>query len=73
MERGHVMYVISFIAILAIVLAALAAFDDAATVDLSDFSVSCIDGVEYWYGQSGYKGYMSPRIDSGTLDFVRCE
>jgi hypothetical protein len=45
----------------------------SATVNVSDFNVSCIQGVEYWYGQSGYKGYMSPRIDPETLAFVRCD
>lgn len=47
--------------------------DSNAGVESSDFNVSCIDGVEYWYGQDGYKGYMAPRIDSGTLDFVQCD
>lgn len=39
---------------------------------VADFDVSCIDGVEYWYGQEGNKGYLAPRIDSETLDFVTC-
>lgn len=47
--------------------------DSNAVVEVADFNVSCIDGVEYWYGQSGYKGYIAPRIDSHTLDFVRCD
>lgn len=47
--------------------------DDEAVVNVTDFNVSCIDGVEYWYGQSGYKGYIAPRIDSSTLNFVRCD
>jgi hypothetical protein len=67
------MYGIAFTAIIAIAVATLVAIDRNATVVSSDFSVSCIDGVEYWYGQSGYKGYMSPRINNETLDFVRCE
>jgi hypothetical protein len=47
--------------------------DSNAVVEVADFNVSCIDGVEYWYGQSGYKGYIAPRIDSQTLNFVRCD
>jgi hypothetical protein len=46
--------------------------DNNAVIEISDFNVSCIDGVEYWYGQAGYKGYIAPRIDSETLDFVTC-
>jgi hypothetical protein len=46
--------------------------DSNAVVEVTDFNVSCIGGVEYWYGQAGYKGYIAPRIDSETLDFVTC-
>jgi hypothetical protein len=60
-------------AVVVLILGLLFWIDKAATVETSDFKVSCIDGVEYWYGQSGYKGYMSPRIDRATLDFVVCK
>jgi energy-converting hydrogenase Eha subunit G len=54
------------------VLFVVATSDSNAVVEVTDFNVSCIDGVEYWYGQAGYKGYIAPRIDSETLDFVTC-
>ena len=60
-------------AVVVLILGLLFWVDKVATVETSDFKVSCFDGVEYWYGQSGYKGYMSPRIDRATLDFVVCK
>lgn len=36
------------------------------------YTAECIDGVEYWKQSSGYHGYMSPRINPETLEFVRC-
>lgn len=36
------------------------------------YKVECIDGVEYWKQRRGYNGYMSPRINPETLEFVRC-
>jgi len=33
----------------------------------------CLDGVAYWHGGFGRTQMMAPRIDSETLDFVRCE
>jgi len=53
--------------------ALIAYVDDNAVVNIGDFNVSCLDGVEYWYGQSGYKGYLAPRIDNETLSFVSCD
>ena len=49
--------------------------DDRERVESEDgagYRVECIDGVEYWLRWSGYKGYMAPRIDPETLEFVRC-
>ena len=37
-----------------------------------DYKVDCIDGVEYLIRRFGAVGYMSPRIDSETLNFIRC-
>ncbi len=70
---GVAVFWVSMLVLVGLIIGAVALADKSATVEASDFSVSCIDGVEYWYGQSGYKGYMSPRINSETLDFVRCE
>lgn len=36
------------------------------------YTVECIDGVEYWKQRRGNAGYMSPRINPETLEFVRC-
>jgi hypothetical protein len=65
-------FIAAFIAV-AVVFAALYFVDSQAKVNSNDFTANCLDGIEYWYGQSGYKGYMAPRIDSATLDFVRCD
>jgi hypothetical protein len=66
-------YIFTMIAITVGLFALIFYLDDEAVVNVTDFNVSCIDGVEYWYGQSGYKGYIAPRIDSSTLNFVRCD
>jgi len=70
---GVAVFWVSMLVLVGLIIGAVALADKAATVETSDFKVSCIDGVEYWYGQSGYKGYMSPRIDRATLDFVVCK
>jgi hypothetical protein len=36
------------------------------------YAVECIDGVEYWKRDNGHAGYLSPRINSETLAFMRC-
>ncbi len=38
-----------------------------------DYKVDCIDGVEYLIRRWGSVGYMAPRIDSETLNFIRCD
>ena len=38
-----------------------------------NYSVECVNGVEYLIRAMGNRGYMSPRIDSETLDFIRCD
>jgi hypothetical protein len=61
----------------AIAVFSLGACKDEREAASSEFgrnsSVECLDGVEYWVRNSGYRGYMSPRIDPHTLTFVRCE
>ena len=37
------------------------------------FNTTCLDGVEYWYRQSGYKATMAVRYDAETLTPVVCE
>lgn len=50
--------------------------DDRERVESANggkYKVECIDGVEYWLRiTAGGHGYMSPRIDPETLDFVLC-
>jgi hypothetical protein len=37
------------------------------------YKVECIEGVEYWkQGRGSSASYMSPRINTETLTFVRC-
>jgi hypothetical protein len=36
------------------------------------YTVECIEGVEYWVRSNGHQAYMSPRINSETLAFMRC-
>lgn len=38
----------------------------------NSYYAECIDGVEYWKNTHGNAGYMSPRINPETLEFVRC-
>ena len=37
------------------------------------YNIECINGVEYLTKAMGSRGYMTPHINSETLDFVRCE
>lgn len=38
----------------------------------STYYIECIDGIEYWQGNSAHRGYMSVRIDPETMTFARC-
>jgi len=59
-----------------LMLVTLAACQDDREQTKSDngktYNAECIDGVEYWVRWTGHKGYMAPRIDPKTLEFVRC-
>ena len=38
-----------------------------------EFTTVCVYGVEYLIADSGYEGYMAPRIDEVTLSPRRCK
>ena len=33
----------------------------------------CIDNVQYWQRINGNQGFLAPRIDTETLNYVRCQ
>lgn len=37
------------------------------------YSIECIDGVEYWFRSGNSRSVLAPRIDPNTMSFVRCE
>ena len=46
---------------------------DTESISGKNYGVECIGGVEYWYRALGNRGYMAPRIDSETLNCIRCD
>jgi hypothetical protein len=46
--------------------------DKNAQPTTEEFNVICLDGVEYWYRQIGYKGMMSVRMTTEG-NVVACE
>ena len=60
------------IIVAAVVIYTVVQTDKNTTASKEDFNVACLDGVEYWYRQNGYKGYMAVRIDPQTLTARTC-
>lgn len=47
---------------------------DTITNENSDLTTVCIGGVEYWFKDLNTRAQtMAPKIDSETLNFVRCD
>jgi hypothetical protein len=46
---------------------------DSLTLTSRDFSIQCLQGVQYYVRVFGYKGYMAVVIDSETLQPKRCQ
>jgi hypothetical protein len=62
--------------LVATALVTLAACKEESTVDsntVRQYTVECIDGVEYWRRTARHSGYMAVRVDPETMTFVRCE
>jgi hypothetical protein len=47
-----------------ILMAILLLIDSQATPLNTKFNVICLDGVEYWYRQVGYKGMIAVKYDA---------
>ena len=46
--------------------------DRTATVEPEDMNIVCLEGVEYWYRQSGHKGMLAVKYNTdGTVSL--CE
>lgn len=58
---------------LTLIVAAMSVLFLTACVETEDFNSVCLDGVQYWYRQTGYTALLTPRIDPKTLTFVLCE
>jgi len=58
-------------AIVAGMLTWIAISDQKAAPLEDEFNVICLDGVEYWYRQVGYKGMMAPKFTVDG-DVVAC-
>lgn len=48
---------------------ALVVLTGCKPVGSEDLRISCLDGVEYWYGRAGYHAMLAPKFNiDGTLN-----
>ena len=50
----------------------VASLDRNASPSDEKFNTICLEGVEYWYRQSGYKGMLAAKLDTAG-NIVLCE
>lgn len=46
---------------------------EESTLNEADFSIVCLDGIQYYIRSVPYKAYMSVKIDPDTLQPGTCE